>query len=210
MAERQPADLRPRERRGDPNVAVLLTWFLPGAGHLYLGRYASGLVLLLLVEGLYALGWLLSDGRVFEFLDPELQGPLATAMGAELEAHPDSAGLVVVADRTKIQQVLVNLVTNSLDALRGQRRGRIVLGATPDDQRMIRVEVRDTGAGIAPEVRESLFDPFVTTKEAGTGLGLAIAKRIVERHGGRMGVEPASPHGTIAWLTLPAGSLAGP
>ena len=85
-----------------------------------------------------------------------------------------------------------------------------MLGATPDDQRMIRVEVRDTGAGIAPEVRESLFDPFVTTKEAGTGLGLAIAKRIVERHGGRMGVEPASPHGTIAWLTLPAGSLAGP
>ena len=84
MAERPPADLRPRERRGDPNVAVLLTWFLPGAGHLYLGRYGLGLTLLLVVEGLYALGWLLSRGRVFEFLDQELQGPLATILAPEV------------------------------------------------------------------------------------------------------------------------------
>jgi len=77
------ADTRAPERRGDPNVAVLLTWFLPGAGHLYLGRVGIGLLGLLVVEGLYALGWWLSGGRTFEFLDPELRGPLATLLTPE-------------------------------------------------------------------------------------------------------------------------------
>ncbi len=72
------------ERRGDPNVAALLTWFLPGAGHLDLGRVGIGLCALLAIEGLYALGWFLSDGRVFEFLDPELRGPLATVLAPEV------------------------------------------------------------------------------------------------------------------------------
>ncbi len=75
--------MSPSERRGDPNVAVLLTWFLPGAGHLYLGRTALGLAAFALVEGLYALGWFLSDGRTFEYLDPELRGPLATLLTPE-------------------------------------------------------------------------------------------------------------------------------
>jgi uncharacterized protein DUF6677 len=71
------------ERRGDPNVAVLLTWFLPGAGHLFLGRMGPGLIAFALVEGLYALGWFLSGGRTFEYLDPELRGPLATLLTPE-------------------------------------------------------------------------------------------------------------------------------
>ncbi|NOT32035.1 MAG: hypothetical protein HOP15_16435 [Planctomycetes bacterium] len=71
------------ERRGDPNVAVLLTWFLPGAGHLYVGRTALGLLVLVLIEGLYALGWFLADGRTFEYLDPELRGPFATLLTPE-------------------------------------------------------------------------------------------------------------------------------
>jgi len=73
----------PPERRGDPNVAVLLTWFVPGAGHLYLGRARLALVAFLLVEGLYALGWFLADGRAFEFLNPDLRGPLATLLAPE-------------------------------------------------------------------------------------------------------------------------------
>lgn len=76
-------ETRPAERRGDPNVAVLLTWFLPGAGHMYLGRVGLGLLLFLLVEGLYVLGWVLGDGRTFEYLDPELRGPLATLLAPE-------------------------------------------------------------------------------------------------------------------------------
>lgn len=71
------------KRAGDPAVALLLTWFLPGAGHLYLGKTVTGLAALLLVEGLYALGWFLSEGRVFELLDPELRGPMATILTPE-------------------------------------------------------------------------------------------------------------------------------
>ena len=74
---------RPSGRRGDSNVAVLLTWFLPGSGHLYLGRTAFGLIALAVVEGLYVLGWFLCDGRTFEYLDPELRGPLATLLTPE-------------------------------------------------------------------------------------------------------------------------------
>jgi hypothetical protein len=76
-------ETRPSERRGDPNVAVLLTWFLPGAGHLYLGRNAAALAAFLLLEGLYFLGWYLTGGRTFEYLDPELRGPLATLLTPE-------------------------------------------------------------------------------------------------------------------------------
>lgn len=76
-------ETRPAERRGDPSVAVLLTWFLPGAGHMYLGRVGVGLLSFLVVEGLYALGWFLSDGRTFEYLDPELRGPVATLLTPE-------------------------------------------------------------------------------------------------------------------------------
>ena len=65
-------------------MAVLLTWFLPGAGHLYLGRVVPGVVCLVVVEALYGLGWLLSDGRTFELLDPELRGPLATILTPEV------------------------------------------------------------------------------------------------------------------------------
>jgi uncharacterized protein DUF6677 len=81
MVESRPSG--PSEQRGDPNVAVLLTWFLPGAGHLYLGRTGLALLAFLLVEGLYVLGWFLTDGRTFEYLDPELRGPLATLLTPE-------------------------------------------------------------------------------------------------------------------------------
>jgi hypothetical protein len=77
-------EARPAERRGDPNVAVLLTWFLPGAGHLYLGRGGLGLLAFVVIEGLYASGWILGDGRTFEYLDPELRGPLATVLTPEV------------------------------------------------------------------------------------------------------------------------------
>jgi TM2 domain-containing membrane protein YozV len=77
------AETLPSERRGDPSVAVLLTWFLPGAGHLYLGRVGMGVAALVLIQGCYALGWFLADGRTFEYLDPELRGPLATLLAPE-------------------------------------------------------------------------------------------------------------------------------
>ncbi len=72
------------ERSGDPMVATLLTWFLPGAGHLYLGQVTKAVAAFVLIEGLYALGWMLSGGRAFEFLDPELRGLFATVLTPEI------------------------------------------------------------------------------------------------------------------------------
>ena len=75
---------RPLKRTGDPNVAVLLTWFLPGAGHIYLGRVLTGVVGFAVVWGLYWIGLELSDGMGFEFLHQELRGPFAPALAPEL------------------------------------------------------------------------------------------------------------------------------
>jgi len=69
--------------RGEPLVAVLLTLFIPGAGHLYMGRIATALIAFVVVEGLYALGFFLSEGQVFAFLDPELRGPFAVILSPE-------------------------------------------------------------------------------------------------------------------------------
>ncbi|HEX6882764.1 MAG TPA: DUF6677 family protein [Planctomycetota bacterium] len=76
-------EVRPSERRGDATAAVLLTWFLPGAGHAYLGRVAFGALAFLVLEGLFLLGWWISEGRIFEYLDPELRGPFATLLAPE-------------------------------------------------------------------------------------------------------------------------------
>ncbi len=108
---------------------------------------------------------------------------------------------VVDADRSKIKQVLVNLVTNAVESMRG-RGGRVEVGCrVAGDQ--THIWVADTGPGIPPEVLETIFDPFVTTKEAGTGLGLSIVKRIVERHGGEVKVE-SSAQGTRITFSLAA------
>jgi len=78
------SELKPHQRPGDPNLAALLTWLVPGAGHLYLGRQRAALVAFVLIEGLYALGWLLSEGRTFEFLDVELRSTFATILTPEV------------------------------------------------------------------------------------------------------------------------------
>ncbi|MCH2105165.1 MAG: hypothetical protein MK291_00825 [Planctomycetes bacterium] len=75
---------RPPKRTGDPNVAALLTWFIPGAGHLYIGKALTGVLGFAVVWGLYWLGLELSDGMGFEFLNKELRGPLAPALAPEL------------------------------------------------------------------------------------------------------------------------------
>jgi TM2 domain-containing membrane protein YozV len=79
------ADLKPRtQQRGVPNLAVLLTWFMPGAGHLYLGRVGLGVFAFIVVQGLYLLGLYLSDGMGFEFLQAELRSSMAPALAPEL------------------------------------------------------------------------------------------------------------------------------
>jgi two-component system, LuxR family, sensor kinase FixL len=109
---------------------------------------------------------------------------------------------LVMADRVQIQQVMLNLLRNALDAM-GQAERRNLLVSTRllgDD--MVEVAVADTGGGIAPEIAEKLFQPFVTTKPQGMGIGLSISRSIIESHSGRIMVESNPDGGTTFRFTL--------
>lgn len=111
---------------------------------------------------------------------------------------------LILADRVQIQQVLLNLIRNSVDAMIDSPERRLVISSEAVDGDMVQVSVADTGGGMAPEVMEKLFQPFVSTKPHGMGVGLSICRTIVESHGGRIWPEPNSPHGTVFRFTLPA------
>jgi len=111
---------------------------------------------------------------------------------------------LILADRVQIQQVLLNLIRNSVDAMIDGPERRLVISSEAAEGDMVQVNVADTGAGMAQEVMDKLFQPFVTTKPQGMGVGLSICRTIVESHGGRIWPEPNSPQGTVFRFTLPA------
>lgn len=130
------------------------------------------------------------------------QRPVADSLSVEvaIENEPDLP--VVEADAGRIKQVLLNLVSNAFEAMRGPGERRLTV-ATRREGGSVAVEVRDTGPGVPATIAGELFRPFVTTKEAGTGLGLPIVKRIVELHGGSVRIGPSAGGGTVARFTLP-------
>ena len=112
----------------------------------------------------------------------------------------------VAADPEKVKQIVINLVANSIDALRGG--GTLTLRVTGGDESP-RVEVIDDGPGIEASVLESVFDPFFTTKPAGTGLGLAIVRKIVDQHGGSIAIDSVPGKGTRVTVGLPKWTPSG-
>jgi two-component system sensor kinase FixL len=110
---------------------------------------------------------------------------------------------LVLADKVQIQQVALNLIRNSIEAMEGADRKQVVVGARRSGSDMVEVYVSDTGSGIAPSVAEQLFQPFMTTKTTGMGIGLSISRTIVEAHGGRIWVDPNPLGGTVFHFTLP-------
>jgi two-component system sensor kinase FixL len=116
----------------------------------------------------------------------------------------DAAVDQILADRVQIQQVLLNLIRNSVDAMLDTPVRRLTISSEAVEEDMVQVSVSDTGGGMAPEVLEKLFQPFVTTKSHGMGVGLSICRTIIESHGGRIWTEPNSPNGTVFRFTLPA------
>ena len=111
---------------------------------------------------------------------------------------------LVLADRVQIQQVVLNLIRNAMDAMEESEKRELMVSVMPDGDNLVRVSVSDTGLGVAPEITEQLFQPFITTKRHGMGVGLSISRAIVEAHGGRIWVEPNPVGGTIFHFTLAA------
>lgn len=132
-----------------------------------------------------------------------LVGGREAGIVSRLDLHPDVS--TVVADRVQIQQVLVNLIRNAVDAMHASPRREITISAHPAPEGMVEIGVSDTGPGLSPEVADRLFQPFVTTKETGMGVGLSISRTIVEAHGGKLWVEDNADGGAFFRLTLPAG-----
>lgn len=126
------------------------------------------------------------------------------ARKAKLEFHPGAALPPAAAGRVEIQQVILNLVLNGLDAMKGESPGgRLELITSHADGRLHLV-VRDHGPGIPAELMPRLFDPFVSTKPGGLGLGLAISRGIAERFRGELTAENHPEGGAVFRLTLPA------
>jgi C4-dicarboxylate-specific signal transduction histidine kinase len=111
----------------------------------------------------------------------------------------------VRGDSIHLQQVLINLLLNSLDALRDtpEDRRHIAVGAARSDEAMILISVEDNGGGFEPGQLQDLFVPYYTTKPDGIGLGLSISKTIIEAHGGRIHAENRPAGGARVWFSLP-------
>lgn len=111
---------------------------------------------------------------------------------------------LVMVDKVQIQQVLLNLIRNAVEAMSGCAKRELVVYTGAAEEDMIVIKVADTGPGLAQEVREHLFQPFVTTKRHGMGVGLSISRTIVEAHGGRIWAEANAGGGTVFAFTLRA------
>ncbi len=109
----------------------------------------------------------------------------------------------VLIDKVQIQQVIVNLVRNAVDAM-ARSPEKVLTIATSDAGGVVSVRVADTGPGLDPTIADKLFKPFVTTKEEGMGIGLSIGRQIVEAHGGRIMAETSERGGAVFAFTLPA------
>jgi two-component system sensor kinase FixL len=117
-----------------------------------------------------------------------------------LDPHVD----LVLADKVQIQQVILNLMRNAIDAMEQSARRELVLSIVPTGAGMVDISVADTGSGIAEDIMPHLFQPFITSKRHGMGVGLSISRTIVEGHGGRIWADPNPGGGTIFHFTLRA------
>ena len=108
-------------------------------------------------------------------------------------------------DPVHVQQVLLNLILNGMDAMSNVPRSRrsMVVKVNETKHGNLQVAVRDHGTGIAPEIADRLFEPFFTTKSNGMGMGLAISRTIIEAHGGDIRVESSAMDGTTVTFILP-------
>jgi two-component system sensor kinase FixL len=128
----------------------------------------------------------------------------ASETGVRVSFDFDPRAVWVLADRIQVQQVLLNLMRNAVEAMQETQRRDLALSTHRVDPETVRITVADSGSGIAPEIAHQLFQPFVTTKRQGMGVGLSISRTIIESHGGRLWVEANPTGGAVFHLTLRA------
>jgi two-component system sensor kinase FixL len=106
-------------------------------------------------------------------------------------------------DRVQIQQVLLNLIRNAMEAMDASKVRELTVAAAGSAD-YVQISVSDTGSGVPPEIATRLFQPFVTTKPEGMGIGLSVCRTIIEAHGGRLWMEPTPAGGSVFHFTVPA------
>lgn len=109
----------------------------------------------------------------------------------------------VSIDKIQIQQVVLNLVRNAIEAMEGGTLAELTITTFAKGQGSVTVSVADTGPGLAPEVKEKLFSPFTTTKETGMGIGLSVCRSIIEAHKGKIWAEETESGGARFSFLLP-------
>jgi C4-dicarboxylate-specific signal transduction histidine kinase len=140
---------------------------------------------------------MVDDARALALIGP-------SASGVEIRVLLDSEAPYIVANRIGIQQVLINLMRNALEAMAGMDRRKLWVTTTLRRPDLVEFAVADSGPGIGADMAERIFEPFVTTKRDGMGIGLSICRSIIETHGSRLQFKPNPDGGTIFRFTLPA------
>lgn len=128
----------------------------------------------------------------------------AKESGVRVSFAFDPEAPFVLADKIQIQQVILNLIRNAMEAMQDTEVRQLTLCTLPLDAAMVAVSVADTGIGLSADIASRLFQPFVTTKPNGMGVGLSVSRTIIEAHGGRLWAEPNPGGGTIFYFTLQA------
>jgi two-component system sensor kinase FixL len=124
--------------------------------------------------------------------------------GVRVRLQIDPAHDLILADKVQVQQVLLNLLRNAIEAVAQSERRELIVSTRPSGGAMVEVSVADTGPGISPDIASQLFQPFITTKAQGMGVGLSISRTIIEAHGGQIWTEPNLGGGAVFKFTLRA------
>jgi C4-dicarboxylate-specific signal transduction histidine kinase len=125
--------------------------------------------------------------------------------GVVLHTDLASGDRPVLGDRVQLQQVLLNLIMNAIQAMGAvtDRRRELTVSVARAEPSHVQVAVEDTGPGLDPAIAQRIFEPFFTTKSDGLGMGLSICRSIIEAHGGHLWVSPRAPRGTALRFTIP-------
>ena len=142
--------------------------------------------------------------KIVEVVSPSPSTSCA-ATTSFFETKLDSKLPRIAGDRVQLQQVILNLIVNAMEAMSGidDRARELTIVSGRDDTNAVVVEVRDSGTGLDAQSAERLFEAFYTTKAEGIGIGLSISRSIVEAHGGRLWASANEPHGAVFRFSLP-------